>query len=230
MDDFWGLEKIKYKIFDSSHQKLTHIYKPILPSDEAEILANFKAQHLSLLRQEHSNIVHYADKSYSLQTGDAIVTDQKEVVLGVQTADCVCALLASTDQKVIAAAHLGWKGAASDLLSKTIAMMRQFSSAEIRAIISPCIRQSSYEVDKIFFNNFTDKKPQSSPFFRLCNEKLYFNLPGFVKFELELNDVTEIYDQNHCTYSSQNFFSYRLAKHQGLEERRRLLSCLAIGK
>jgi hypothetical protein len=228
MSKFFGLDALRYKIFDSSDSLLAHFYSPVSSQDEQEILNHFQAKKLALLSQEHSDAVHYVDDNYCKQVGDALVTDKPGVVIGVQTADCVCALLASSDQKVIGALHLGWRGAASNLLDNTIKMMREFSDSEIMAFISPCIRQDSYEVDLSFFDNFTSIKPHSSDFFKRDFEKLYFDLPGFVKGDLRRNGVINIIDEHHNTYASNKFFSFRFSKQQGLEDRRRILSCLSI--
>jgi YfiH family protein len=228
INNFHGLEKVKYKIFDKEDSTISHLYSPISEQDEHEILRQLNAKKLALLSQEHGENVCYVDESYRKSLGDAMVTDKPGIILGIQTADCVCAMLASSDKKVIAAIHLGWKGAASNLLQNTVAMMRQSSGAEIFAIISPCIRQESYEVDGVFKSNFIDKRPNSISFFKINDEKLYFDLPGFVKEDLKQNGITRIRDDNHDTYTSEKFFSFRLSKHRNIEEKRRLLSCLTI--
>ena len=228
ISEFCGLEKVKYKIFDKQDSFISHLYSPISQADEREISTRLKTKKLALLSQEHSSKVCYVDESYCKSLGDAMVTDKPGIVLGVQTADCVCAMLASSDQKVVAVAHLGWKGAASNLLQNTLAMMREFSNAEILALISPCIRQESYEVDKVFADNFINMKPSSLSFFKEYGENLYFDLPGFVKEDLKQNGITKIRDDNQNTYTSEQFFSFRLATHKGVEEKRRMLSCILI--
>jgi YfiH family protein len=82
--------------------------------------------------------------------GDAIITNQTGVLIGVCVADCVPILLCDPDKKVIAAIHAGWKGTASGLVSKAVAgMCSEFGSdpARIQAAIGPCIQKCCYQVD-----------------------------------------------------------------------------------
>jgi YfiH family protein len=228
VNQFCNLEKVEYKIFDKKDSLISHLYSPISEQDKKAILKQFNAKKLALLSQEHSNKVQYVDKAYCRQQGDAMVTDQSGIILALQTADCVCTLLASSDQKVIAAVHLGWKGAASNLLQNTLQMIRKFSNAQIVALVSPCIRQESYEVDKAFADNFIKARDISTSFFKKNDEKLYFDLPGFVKEDLRQNGIINISDSNENTYTNNQLFSFRLAKHNAKEERRRLLSCITL--
>lgn len=82
--------------------------------------------------------------------GDAIITNQPGIMIGVCVADCVPILLFDQEKKVIAAVHAGWKGTASKLVSKTVAGMKSLfesSPKKLQAMIGPCIGKCCYEVD-----------------------------------------------------------------------------------
>jgi YfiH family protein len=82
--------------------------------------------------------------------GDAIITNQPGIMIGVCVADCVPILLMDQEKKVIAAVHAGWKGTASKLVSKTVAGMKSLfdcSPKKLQAVIGPCIGKCCYEVD-----------------------------------------------------------------------------------
>jgi YfiH family protein len=82
--------------------------------------------------------------------GDAIITNQPGVMIGVCVADCVPILLLDGEKRIIAAVHAGWQGTAAGLVSKTVAGMRsEFGSepARLQAAIGPCIQKCCYEVD-----------------------------------------------------------------------------------
>ena len=229
VQQFLGLEQVGYKIFDSFDHNLRHIYNPDVSSkDRKYITLNCKAKDLAFVRQTHSDIVRYVGQNYLCQEGDALVTSERQIVLGIKTADCVCLLLASTDSKVVAAVHLGWRGAASQLLQNTVNLMRTFSHSQIVAMVCPCIRQSSYQVDQSFLENFTTLKKASSQFFLRVNNRLYFDLPGFVKFELAQFAISSVHDSQENTYANQRYFSFRFAKERSMIEDRRILSCIKI--
>jgi YfiH family protein len=82
---------------------------------------------------------------------DAIVTNQRDIVIGVLTADCLPVLLWHPEKEIIAAAHIGWRGAANGLLNKTIETICQHFSCqtqELFAAIGPGIAAHQFEVDR----------------------------------------------------------------------------------
>ncbi|MBV5341403.1 MAG: peptidoglycan editing factor PgeF [Deltaproteobacteria bacterium] len=83
--------------------------------------------------------------------GDAVITNQPNVIIGVCVADCAPILLCDPENKVIAVVHAGWKGTAEGLVSKTVAGMRsEFGSdpSRLHAAVGPCIQKCCYEVDE----------------------------------------------------------------------------------
>lgn len=82
--------------------------------------------------------------------GDAIITNQPGIMIGVCVADCAPILLLDLEQQIIAVVHAGWQGTVSKLVTKTVAGMKsQFecSPQKLQAIIGPCIGKCCYEVD-----------------------------------------------------------------------------------
>ncbi len=84
----------------------------------------------------------------SLNDIDALVTTIPDVVIGVNTADCVPILLADTQASVVAATHAGWKGAVKHIAAATVAAMEAVGAepSRIVAAICPCICQDCFEV------------------------------------------------------------------------------------
>lgn len=82
---------------------------------------------------------------------DAIVTNQPDVMIGVLVADCFPVLLWDQKQAVIAAVHVGWRGAADGILQKVVNSMREHFGcdvADLRAAIGAGIGAHKYEVDR----------------------------------------------------------------------------------
>lgn len=219
---------IYYDIFNKNDNDLTHLYysQQDYLQNQNIVLSKLGGSRLLLLDQRHSDVAHYVDENYSTLIGDAMVSDVPGVVLGIKTADCVGVLLCSKDAKVIGAAHVGWRGGASNLLYNTLNLMKKFSTDRICAFISPSIRQASYQVDQKFCDDFLAAKPEGREFFLYQSQKLFFDLPGFVKYELKLLGVDFILDAQIDTYNSPDYFSFRFAAHMGFEEKRRNLSCI----
>jgi len=104
---------------------------------------------MASLQQLHSAVVLAAEQTGSAGEGDALVTNQKNLSLSVRTADCFPILLADGGRKAVAAVHAGWRGAAAEIIVKTLnKMARQFGTepADIYAAIGPGIGQCCYEV------------------------------------------------------------------------------------
>ena len=82
--------------------------------------------------------------------GDAIITNQPNVMIGICVADCVPILLLDQEKRIIAAVHAGWQGTAVRLAAKTVAGMRSMFECRpetLQAFIGPSIGKCCYEVD-----------------------------------------------------------------------------------
>lgn len=80
---------------------------------------------------------------------DALITDQKNICIGVTTADCVPLLIFDPGIKVLAAIHAGWKGAMLRIGAKTAkCMIEKFGSNPKNLLvgIAPSISPEKFEV------------------------------------------------------------------------------------
>jgi len=125
--------------------------------NRADFLIGLGAEELRLLtlRQIHSDIIHVVTSPEQLPpggkslNGDGLITGLPGVLLGIQTADCVPVLIADKRQRVVAAVHAGWRGAAKRIAEKAVGIMRaRFASRpqDLRAAIGPAIQQCCYVV------------------------------------------------------------------------------------
>jgi YfiH family protein len=105
---------------------------------------------LAALMQIHSDIVHAFDgPPRNPCRGDASITNQTGLLLGVQTADCVPILLVDPKKRAVAAVHAGWRGTLQRIVTKTIGKMQmQFGTkpADLLVAIGPAIGGCCYEV------------------------------------------------------------------------------------
>ncbi len=99
--------------------------------------------------QKHTDKVLLLDSDFSPRIADAVITKDKGVLIGVQTADCVPVLLCDINKSIFGVVHAGWKGTAAEILKKTIRLMLdKFSSSpdDIRIALGPSIRWCCYHV------------------------------------------------------------------------------------
>jgi YfiH family protein len=105
---------------------------------------------LVALKQFHSDVVcDFKAAPDEACNGDASTTNTSELLLGVQTADCVPILLVDPKTRAVAAVHAGWRGTLHRILEKTIGRMTmQYGTrpADLLAAIGPAIGDCCYEV------------------------------------------------------------------------------------
>lgn len=82
---------------------------------------------------------------------DALVTDQAGVLLTIRTADCLPVLVYDPARSVVAALHVGWRGAVAGIVPKTLALLHErFGSTpeSLQVGIGPSVGPCCYEVDE----------------------------------------------------------------------------------
>lgn len=163
---------------------------------------------------------------------DALVTNLPGLILGILTADCTPVLFADEKAGVIGAAHAGWKGALTGVIENTIGQMEVLGArrSQILAAIGPTIHQASYEVGLEFRDNFANKNPTFSDFFTpgISPEKLQFDLPSFVKSQLGISGIKNMWDSGIDTYASADHFSYRRTTHKKEADYGRQVSAIML--
>ena len=178
---------------------------------------NSSAKTIFLLHQVHSNKFVYITKNSKFKLrpkADAIVTNQKNMPIGILTADCAPVLICDEITNLVAAIHAGWKGAYKDIISKVIQFMIKKGSdpKNITAAIGPAISVKNYEVKEDFKRKFIKKDKKNNKFFKIKYKKLYFDLPKYVKSCLLKNKIKNIDLINIDTFNiNNNFFSARRA-------------------
>jgi len=99
------------------------------------------------LRQIHGAEVVVVDEPGACAgaEADAAVTAVPGAVLAVHTADCVPVLLAAEADRVVGAAHAGWRGLVGGVLERTVEAMRALGATDVVAHVGPHIRSRCYE-------------------------------------------------------------------------------------
>jgi YfiH family protein len=102
---------------------------------------------LLLLKQVHGATVHSAPWQ-GRPEGDAAVSEQPGLLLGIETADCRPVLSAAPVRRVVAAAHAGWRGTAQGVAAAAVeALVRGGSRPEdLLAALGPANGACCYEV------------------------------------------------------------------------------------
>lgn len=191
---------------------------------------------LVTLYQVHSPNVIMIDHTTDLQNrvkADAMVTRTPGIALGILTADCVPILFSDPINKVIGAAHSGWKGTQGNIAGNVISQMIEIGAARenICVAIGPAIQQASYEVGPEFPDHFTAQDPSLKNYFIPSSNQghFQFDLTALVKDQIIAEQIKTVDLLHLDTYSDEaRFFSYRRMCHQKEEDYGRQLSAIAL--
>lgn len=164
-------------------------------------------------RQTHSTAVFVAESIDSDNREpygyDAIVTRLKDVVIGVNTADCVPLVLFDEKAGVIGAVHAGWRGALAGIAVNAFEKMIELGAdaGNIEVFFGPSIGECCFEVGDEVAVQFPDEFVR-----RREGEKPHVNLAGFVKWQL-VNvgvDESKVKMNGNCTRcDTARYFSAR---------------------
>jgi len=225
------LKNLKHGFFNSSGGKSKGIYQSLnCGPGSKDLSVNVKknlqvvkkkisnsAKNIFLLNQIHSNKLVYIDNNYKLTQkpkADAVITNQKNLPIAVLTADCVPILIYDNKKRIVAAIHAGWKGAFKGIIDKVIKFMvkKGCSLKNITAAIGPSISVKNYEIKDDFMKKFLKKDKKSLKYFKINNNKLYFDLSQYVYSQILQNKIKNIDTIKLDTFDIKNkFFSARRA-------------------
>ncbi|NLC71008.1 MAG: peptidoglycan editing factor PgeF [Desulfuromonadaceae bacterium] len=184
---------------------------------------NITPQNLVTVQQTHGTDILVIDEPnidishfLSLEC-DAIITNQAQIMVGILVADCYPVLFWHPGARVIAAAHVGWRGAAAGIIGKVVKALTDFFEAlpqELYCAVGPGISAHHYEVDRTVKEAFGQSGCRWE---EIAHEKTFghwqLDLHKCCRLQLEREGVTpgRITDcEEFCTFGNRElFFSYR---------------------
>lgn len=200
-----GIDSIK-KYFKEIEHDLGHKFRMIKTPSQTH------SNNVRILTEENLN--------EEFKDTDGIITNLKNVALGIRTADCQSILLYDPKRKVIGNIHSGWKGTLNKIVANAIHLMiSEFGcqSKDILAFICPSILKCCFEVDKDVVDSFIENFGNIDEFVTLGEVKegkqKYFidtvELNKKVMTDLGL-EKDHIVSSNICTKCHRNIYhSYR---------------------
>jgi len=197
---------------DSNRRQLAEMLQADERSYRFVLAQQTHSDHIAVITEEESR--GWVSQEDAVADCDALVTDQKGVILGILTADCVPLLLYDPVVGVVAAVHAGWRGSAAKIAQKSVLRMQQHFGCEpsdIIAGIAPAIGACCYEVGSEVASHFADYAGALTP----REDKYMLDLPEINKAQLMEAGVRDdnIELSRLCTAcENASFFSYRQEK------------------
>ena len=125
---------------------------------------------LVTVRQIHSDVIHCVDAIPPVPlTGDGLITASPNLLLAIQTADCLPVILVDTKRKAVGVFHAGWRGTVKRIVEKGVGeMFRCFGSRarDLKAAIGPGVRGCCYEVGEEVRTKFESQFAYAAKLFR----------------------------------------------------------------
>lgn len=143
---------------------------------------NINADCLVFPEQIHSDNVSLVSKPGIVQKCDALITDEINLFLTIQTADCFPVFLFDPLSRAVGIIHSGWQGTSKNITEKTISLMEQklnCSAKNMIAGIAAGVQQPCYQVDDVTASYFAEKY-------------LIADGPGHFKLDVQGNIVDQL--------------------------------------
>lgn len=121
---------------------------------------NVPPERLVFPQQVHGSRVVIATNPGIVQSCDALITNQRNLYLTIQTADCFPLFIFDQRRQVVAVVHSGWRGTAANIAGKTVAAMIETFGCEPQnmiAALGPGVQQSCYQVDEQVARRFDSR-------------------------------------------------------------------------
>ncbi len=171
------------------------------------LFPNVNNKRIVFMIQVHSDNIEIVDLRNEYSDTDALITDQKGIILAGTFADCCPIYFYVNHTNIVALAHSGWRGSRLNIATKVIDKIVEIYNVKYKSInveIGPCIDYKNYEVQKDFLPNF-DKK-----YFVFKDGTIYFDLKAY-NYDI-ISDVIpkeNICVDSRCTFEDLNLHSYR---------------------
>jgi len=212
--DFFPPHVVTFTSDRSTDFKLSDSSTPLTRAQGASLARQlgFRLPEILTIRQVHGNKIIMAARpatrrSATLEDADGILTDRRDLVIAIRTADCLSIFLYDPQHEVIGLLHAGWRGTQQRIVAQAITLMRkQWKSnpGDLRVAFGPAIHSCCYRVGASFREHFpkeTVKRKQG----------YFFDLPEANKNQLIASRVNaaNILDCAVCTHCETECFSYR---------------------
>jgi YfiH family protein len=161
--------------------------------------------------QIHSTNVELVTSAGLKKNTDALITNQVNLYLAIQTADCFPLFLYEPESQIIGIIHAGWRGALNGIVGKTLNLMKnKFGSNPEKILVSvgPGLQKECFEIREDVFSRFPNSFCLTHP----EPDKRYLDLQKYIKETLVISGIRRqnIEINTNCTKClKQLYYSFR---------------------
>jgi len=166
------------------------------------------------MNQVHGSNIQYVTENASptIADADGLITDNKNVFLGIYTADCVPLLFSDEEAGVVGAVHAGFRGMLSGIIPQFMAAAKKLGSEpnHMKVSIGPAISACCYNVEGNRAQQFVELFGESV--IRYSGDQIFLDLHHVAIVSLEESGIRpeNIMNSKICTSCrNDTYFSYR---------------------
>ncbi len=171
--------------------------------------------HFTLIRggQSHGNNLEIIRKDrYKkfFKNTDALITDNRNVLLCVLVADCLP--ISFKSKNVCGIIHAGWRGIASGIIEKTITRAKKFEKiTELEFTIGPGISVCHFQIKEDLIEKFSDLRgiKKINNYVEKKEKEVYLDIKKIAKDQITYYGGKKINISSICTFCSSDYFSFR---------------------
>ena len=190
-----------------------------------KILSNYciNNKQIASCNQIHSDKVLYIKKPKSYNNVDGLITHiNSNIILKIQTADCIPIFVIDKVAGIIGLIHSGWKGTYQNIITNAISIFIEKGSKikNIKIFLGPSIQSCCYEIKEDVAKYFNIKYiiNNKNKIYLDLNKKVYDDL---LNLGIKNNNI---FLSQICTFENFNYCSYRRDK----ENSGRMYSLLGV--
>ena len=164
-DDFLVIDNEKSSVIFSTAEKNKSFNRNTLEGIDTlnNLKKDFNVDKIVYLNQIHSDevLIYNGEENFNENSGDGIITNLKNVLIGVFTADCVPVIIVNEEYGVIGAVHSGWKGTIKSITKVCLDKMTEVygvNHKNTKVYIGPHIRKCCYEISEDLKERFIEEK------------------------------------------------------------------------
>ena len=158
-----------------------------------------------------------------------MITNRKDILLGILTADCAPIIVLG--KKYFGIIHAGWRGVFSGIIENTINFFLKKGECkeDIFIDVGPHLRQNSFEVKNDFLINLKKLEVNSDKYISSIKKKLHFNFSLLITNKIMSCGVCNFNISEIDTYQNYNdFYSFRYYSKKGIKNCGRQISLVSI--
>jgi len=180
-----------------------------------EVRAAFIRQHFRQAKFVYAEQVHRTNIGFvdfkilsPVPETDALITNDKNIVMGVFTADCIPVYFNDPITGYAGIIHAGWRGVSSNIIISALENIRKnypIDLTSIKIVIGPGICTKHFEFSAELAHMFPEI------FVKKKKGKCFADLKKIIKTQFIDSGVKSknIYDSRICSFEEKNIFSHR---------------------